>query len=79
MGLGNLNLVEDFGDDFVGADVVRFGFVCHADAVAQDVVADGDDVFGDDVTALTQEGVCACGAGQGDGGTGRSAEGDDAF
>lgn len=32
--LGNLDFVKNLGDDFIGADVVRFSLVGHADAVA---------------------------------------------
>lgn len=62
----HLYLVKDFGDDFVGADIVGFGLVCHADAVAQHIVSHGDDVLGNDEAALVQEGVSARGACQAD-------------
>lgn len=62
----HLYLVKDFGDDFVGADIVGFGLVGHADAVAQHIVSHGDDVLGNDEAALVQEGVSARGACQAD-------------
>ena len=72
--LGHLYLVENIGDNLVGADVVSLGFVCDADTVAENIVAYRNYVFGHYKAALVQECIGAGGAGQRNGGTGRCAE-----
>jgi hypothetical protein len=50
-GLRHFDCVEDFVDDFFGSQVVCFGFVREADAVTEDVVTYGANVFWDYVAA----------------------------
>ena len=54
---GDLNFVEDIGDDHVGGEVVCFGFVGEADAVTKHVVAYRNDIFGNNVSSLVEEGI----------------------
>ena len=55
MSSGYFDLVKDLGYYLIGGDVVCFGFICEADAVTQNIVAYGADIFGDYVAALMQE------------------------
>ena len=55
----HLYFVEYLGDDFVGGDVIGFSLVGDTDTVAEHIVADGYDIFGDHETSLVQERICA--------------------
>ena len=66
MGSGNLNFIENFSDYFVCRDVVCFGLVGDSDAVTENVMANGDYIFGHNISAAMQERVGAGGTGEAD-------------
>ena len=75
---GHLYFVQNFGDDFIGGDVVGFSLVGKADAVAEYIVAHCAHILGNHIAALVKECIGAGGTCKRDGRTWRCSESDDA-